>query len=239
VRPDGELIAVHFANTHVAFLRPTLDDEGVPTAVVEVGEPLEVGKWVSMGVWARDGRHYLVADTGWGPGRLDAARNGPGHIRSVRPAEDGSHVVVSSAEVSLSPEGFALDPSGRLIAAVNMERTYLPEAFPYRFFGRRERSSISLVAFDPETGRLDTVDGPLAFDGVLPEHASFDADGDALAVAVFHEKAETPTRGWVELFAIGDDDGPRIRPTGRRTPVTRGAHALAVCHAPRGPGEDG
>lgn len=230
IHPGGEVIAVHLGNTHVLFLRASLDRDGVPESLEPMGEPLEVGTWLAKGMWSVDGAHYLAADTAWGPSNLGAVRNGPGFVHSVRWGE-GGHEVVSSAEVSLSPESFAMDRGGSLLAVINMERTYLPDNMPFSLFGRRARSSLSLVTFDAETGVLRTVDGPLGFDGVLPEDAVFDADGDALAVAVFHERSDEPTEGWVEVFAIErSGDTPRVSPTGQRVPVARGAHGLAVCH---------
>ncbi|MES2932088.1 MAG: hypothetical protein V4805_01160 [Pseudomonadota bacterium] len=231
INPRGDVIALNLGNTHVAFVRVGFDSTGLPSGAELIGQPVPAGKWISMGRWSADGRFYITADTGWGPGDLDAVFNGPGALRSIAFQPDGAHKAVSTALLSLSPEGFDVDPAGKLILAVNMERTYLPEALPFALFGRRDRASLSLVTFDPASGALATVDGPLAFKGVLPEHALFDRDGTGIATAVYHEKSDIPQAGWVEYFHI-DRSGvaPRIVPTGRRQPVPRGAHALAVCY---------
>jgi len=219
--PDGRSFAVNIANTHVQFGR--IEDQGARL----IGEPVPVGGWLSVLRWTGDGRHVIGADVGWGPSRLDNVTNGPGALVSVAFDPAGAHRVASRAEVSLSPEGFELSPDGRLAVAVNMESTYRPDGFPYALFGRRERASLSLVTVDPATGALRAVDGPVAFDGLLPEDAVFDADGDMVAVAVFHERGGQD--GFVSYFKVDRGaGGARLIPTGRRTLLARGVHDLAV-----------
>lgn len=227
--PNGTDFAINVANTHVQFARLEFDAEGLPTGAAAIGDAFPAGEWISVLRWAPDGRHLLVADVAWGASDLGAALNGPGQILSIAFDAGGAHRIASHQQVSLSPEGFDINRDGDLLAVVNMERTYLPERLPYTLFGRRERNSLSLLGFDAATGALSAVDGPVAFAGVLPEDAVFDADGDMVAVAVFHAKAEAPDAGWVEYFRI-DRTGaaPRIVPTGQRTPTVRGAHDLAL-----------
>jgi hypothetical protein len=222
------VLALNLGQTHVAFAR-VLFEEDRPVGLEPIGEPVAAGDWLAMGRWSRDGRHFIVADTGWGPSDLDAAMNGPGQILAIRFDPDGAHEIVSRAEVSLSPESFELDPTGTLLAVVNMERTYLPGGLPHALFGRRDAYSLSLVAFDPASGQLRTVDGPVRGEGVLPENAAFDRDGDTVAVAVFHERSDAPREGWVQFWQI-DRSGhePRLRPTVHRVAVPRGAHDLLV-----------
>lgn len=228
VDPSGRYIALNLGCQAIQFVR-VVAQGGRVTGVQTVGEPLVVGAWLSMGRWSVDGSHFLVADTGWGPKRLDAATNGPGQLVAIRFDPDGEHAVASRAEVSLSPESFELDPSGTLAVVVNMERTYLPRGLPYSLFGRRDGHSLSLVEFDSSTGDLRTVDGPIWAEGVLPENAVFDRDGDAVAVAVFHERSKQPKEGWVQFWHVDrSGETPRLVPTQYRIPVPRGAHDLIV-----------
>jgi hypothetical protein len=227
--PNGVDFVLNIANTHLQFARLVFGPDGAPAGAQPNGPPIPVGKWISTLRWSPDGRHLLVADVAWSPSQLGAVLNGAGQVLSVAFDADGEHRVVSSLQVSLSPEGMDINRTGDLVAVVNMERTYLPESMPYRLFGRRERSSLSLVGFDEATGRLSAVDGPVAFEGVLPEDVVFDADGDMIAVAVFHGKEEAPQAGWVAYFRV-DRSGaaPRLVPTGQRMPTTRGAHDLIL-----------
>ena len=227
--PDGRTFVVNLANTHVAFGRLDIGPDGLPTSAQIVGAPLAVGEWLTIARWSNDGRHAVFADVAWGEKPIDAALNGPGALISIAYDEAGEHRVASTAQVSLSPEGFDMNRAGDLFVAVNMERTYLPDGLPYSLFGRRSHSSLSLVAFDAATGALKTADGPVGFEGVLPEDAVFDADGDMIAVAVFHDRAKRPDHGWVEFFRVETKNGaPRLFPTGRRLITPRGAHDLAL-----------
>lgn len=227
--PNGRDFAINVANTHVQFATLEFDANGLPIGARAVGEAVPAGQWITVLRWANDGRHLIVADVAWGSNQLGAALNGPGQMVSIAFDPQGAHRIASQAQVSLSPEGFDLNRAGDLLAVVNMERTYLPERLPYTVFGRRAQSSVSLVSFDPASGALTTIDGPVAVDGVLPEDAVFDADGDMIAIAVFHEKGETPQAGWVDYMRIDRSSGtPRLVPTGQRTPTVRGAHDLVL-----------
>jgi hypothetical protein len=231
VSPRGDVVALNIANTHLAFAKIIFDDAGQPKGAQLIGQPMRLNaKWISMLRWSKDGRHLLVADVGWGPKPINAVLNGPGHILSIAFDPAGQHREVSRAKVSLSPEAFEISPQGDLIIAVNMERTSLPPSgFPFVLFGRQSHHSLSLVAFDAATGVLRMIDGPIMADGVLPEDAVFDNDGKTLAVVVYHERSEAPLTGWLEYYEIERSTGtPKLRPTGIRTPLPRGAHDLVV-----------
>jgi DNA-binding beta-propeller fold protein YncE len=222
---DGTMLALNLANSHIAFARIDQGENGDVSKISPIGAPVEAGKWLSMGRWSADGRHFIATDTGWGPGRYDAVLNEAGGLVSIAFAPDGKHKIVSRVMTSLSPEGIDFSADGRRIAVANMERTYLPTDLPFSLFGRRERYSLSLIAFDQASGKLAMLDGPVGFEGVLPEDVIFDDDGKTLAVAVYHERGETPKAGWIELVAINDD---KIVPTGKRIALLRGVHDLAV-----------
>ncbi|MBI1394317.1 MAG: hypothetical protein GC152_16440 [Alphaproteobacteria bacterium] len=229
--PDGKSLAVNIGGTAIGFVR--LGGEGAPSTAAWQGQPVILkDAWFAMGRWSSDGRYYLAADTGWGPGNFDAVLNGRGRIVSIAHEPSGAHSVAAEVKTSLSPEGFDISPDGSLIAVANMERTYLPGGLPYALFGRRQHSSLSLVRFDPNTGGLEMVDGPVRFDGLLPEDIVFDDDGDMLAVLSYQEQSKTPKEGWVEFFAVRQTPGgPRLEPTGERWPLPRGAHDLMVIRA--------
>ena len=226
IHPSGRAAGVVLKNRAVALVRFSLDAGGVPTSAAAEAPTPAPGRWLSVARWARAGDHLLVADVGWGPGRLDAALNGDGAILSYAlSAEDPSRGVVSEARVSKSPEGFAISPGGDLLAAVNMERTYLPGGVTALLRGR-DASSVSLVAVG-EDGTLTSLGGPVPFRGVLPEDAAFDADADRLAVAVYQDHDAPRSDGWIAYFAVeGQGDARRLRPLDARTPLPRGAHDL-------------
>jgi hypothetical protein len=229
ISPDGRTIVMHLANTHLVFGAVEFDANELPIGV-HLGTAFVPGTWISIGRWSNDGRHYVLSDTEWGPEPGRALMAGAGRLISIE--VDGlAGRVVSQARVSLAPEAIEMNRAGDLFVAVNMEQTYLPEYGPYLQAPRRKRGSLSLVAFDAANGQLRTVDGPLGFDGVLPEDAVFDRDGDMLAVAIFHDREAVPMDGWIELFSV-DRSGasPRLAPTGKRIRTPRGVHDLAVTY---------
>jgi len=106
----------------------------------------------------------LVPDLKWsvyGNPTLSALMNPKGEMIAVQfdPTSGEPPEVVSRVKVGLSPEGFALNPDNTLIATVNMRRTYLPSFIPA--WRGKPFSSLSLVRFDPASGQLTTVGGPL------------------------------------------------------------------------------
>jgi hypothetical protein len=209
---------------------------GVPTAVTLIGAPLRAGKQLSVIRWAPDGGHVIASDVAWGPKRLDGVRSGPGQLLSFAIDTSGKATIRDSIRVSLSPEGGDISRDGTMLVAVNMEGAYLLSGFPFVLFGRREYSSLSLVGFDLTSGALRMLDGPLAFDGVLPEDAVFDASGRMLAVAVFHPRVAQPTAGFIELFSIErSGQEARLVSTGVKLPTTRGPHDLVMIPAPAAP----
>ena len=113
-----------------------------------------------------------------------------------------------------------MSPDGSRLVAVNMNRTYLPDSIPARWFPGRDTASLSLIAFDAERGQGQVLD-EAHFEGLLPEDAVFDADGDAIAVAIFHLRGGD--QGLVEFWTVTDD---RLQRSGYRLPVARGAHDL-------------
>lgn len=229
IHPDGAAAGIVLENSAVGLVRFSLDDAGTPEAAT-AEPPTELDGWLTVARWTSAGEHLLVADVGWGPDPLDAVLNGAGAIVSLALSpDDDVRGAVSRAEVSTSPEAFELNRDGTLLVAVNMERTYLPSGFPTGLFPGRSASSLSLVEVDAASGQLKTLGPPLGFRGVLPEDAVFDADGDQVAVAVFQDHDAPRSAGWVELVDV-DTTGPepRLQRTGRRIPLSRGVHDLAV-----------
>jgi 6-phosphogluconolactonase (cycloisomerase 2 family) len=240
--PNGKLLALNYNSAGFVFVEPKFDETGNITGGAIKGNQVTLhdSRWLirplfAAGRFTPDGRFFIAPELGWG-NILDATGNGwiaptNGRIVAIKvDAENGNHEVVSQTEVGASPEGIELSPDGKFLAVVNMETTATPHYFPYNLAARMY-SSLSLVSVDLETGKLETVGRPLRFDGVLPENAMFDRNGDMLAVVVFHEFSENPREGWIEYFKF-DKNGaqPKFQPTGVRVKIKRGGHDLAVIY---------
>jgi len=224
--PMGDLLAATLNDEHVEFYRFALSDGDRPT-LTAFGDRVDIDGHISHGVFANDGRHFVVADVAWGEGSLGALFNGNGRLISIAVGPQGDHAIVSEAEVGLSPEGIAKNPAGDLFAAVNMNRSYLPHTFPLTWWPGAHHSSLSLVGFDQATGTLETLGEEVDFAGLLPENPEFDNTGRSLAVAVYHYADEMPTEGAVELWRVeGDGHGRHLTYSGVTITVPRGAHDL-------------
>lgn len=222
IHPEGAVAGYIVSNVGVGLVRFELDEAGVPVGAMAEA-PLREGAWLTVGRWTQTGDHFLVADVAWGPAPTDAVFNGDGQILSFALSPDNrARGVVSSATVSKSPETFELNRAGDRLVAVNMERTYLPGGM-FSIVPARGASSLSLVSVDSANGQLETLGDPVGFEGVLPEDAVFDADGDLIAVVVYQDHDAPRSDGWVETFAVQDDE---ILRTGQRFMLPRGAHDL-------------
>lgn len=222
-RPQGDVLAVNLGSGGVGFISISDINRG---AFRFVGGTLTFGRLLSALAWSPDGAMLYALDTGWGASRLDRVFNGPGKLHTVRFGADGSHELVSSLATGHSSEAFAVSPDGRYVATLNMERTYLPDTFPLRFWPRRGFSSVTLFKLGG-SGLPEPAGEPVRFEGVLPQGIAFDEGSRALAVAVFQGHEPDSVEGWIQYFSVdGDEYSPRIRVTDRRVTTPRGGHFL-------------
>lgn len=228
--PSGDYLAMtQDRNRRVGFYQVQI--EGDEVTVNLVGEPLELGNHLSNPRFTSDGRFLLVPDLKWsvyGNPTLSALLNPKGEMIAVQfdPTSGEPPEVVSSAEVGLSPEGFALSPDNTLIATVNMRRTYLPSFIPA--WRGKPFSSLSLVKFDPASGQLITVGEEYGFEGLLPEQAAFDAASNSLAVVIYNYREPSPRTGAIEFWNVISEDTPRLERTDYKIDVVRGAHDIVL-----------
>jgi DNA-binding beta-propeller fold protein YncE len=239
--PSGRFLALNFDNQEVAFYE-VLSDVSGSVNLRPYGQPVAVGNTLSIGRFAPDGRHFLITEVNWGTwnlprgaftqqfGFLNYFANPKGELVSIRFDGGSGQViqpeVVSRAAVGLSPEGFALSPDGSLAATVNMRRTYIPTNW-LSWRGKRH-SSLSLVKVNRQTGELTTLGKEYGFEGLLPENAAFDAEGDALAVVIFHDRQQSPRKGTVEFWNVIKGEEARLERTGFKIDVTRGPHDITL-----------
>jgi DNA-binding beta-propeller fold protein YncE len=227
--PSGQYLAItQDQNRRVGFYQ--VQTAGDAITVAPLGDPLEIGNHLSHPRFTRDGRFLLVPDLKWNLYNNDTLNfllNTPGELIAVQfdPDKGNPPSVVSRVEVGLSPEGFALSPDDSLIATVNMRRTYLPSFLPA--WRGKPYSSLSLVQFDALTGQFTAVK-EYGFEGLLPEQATFDATGDALAVVIFNDREPNPKTGAIEFWRVIRGNAPRLERTGYKLEVVRGAHDIVL-----------
>jgi len=229
--PSGNFLAINQNGGQVGFYQIQTDVKNEVT-IKPYREPIEVGNHLSNGRFSADGKFFLVPDLKWNTwGNFRQGNflmNPKGEMIAIRfePSQGNSPEIVSRAEVGLSPEGFALNPDNSLIATVNMRRTYLSPNFPPAWRGK-PYSSLSLVQFDKNSGKLTTLE-EYGFEGLLPEKATFDADGKSLAVVIYNYREQSPKTGAVEFWNVVGGNKPRLERTGFKVDVVRGAHDIVL-----------
>ena len=227
--PSGNFLAVGIDRSELRFFEVIADAEGV-IELQPHGERLVLGNTITFGQFIATGDYYFTADINWSalPGRLGYIFNPPGEMIAIQfdASISADHSVASRVPVGQSPEGFAVSPDGSLVVTVDMRRTYLPDNLS--FIPGTDLNSLSLLTFDHATGELNLVD-QYGFKGVLPEHAMFDADGDALAVVIYNERENPMGDGYLDFWNVGyQDDTPFLERTTTRLAVTRGIHTLEL-----------
>ena len=235
--PSGQFLAIttnsnrsgRSAASFVAFYQVIQDNQTI--RLEPYSEPLAVGNHLSNARFTADGRFLLVPDLKWrtrGVRLLDYLLNPKGELIAIQfePESGAAPEIADRVEVGLSPEGFALSPDNTLIATVNMRRTYLSPGLPPAWRGKAY-SSLSLVSFDPTSGEF-TPAGEYGFEGLLPEQATFDASGQSLAVVIYNDREPSPRTGAVEFWQVISGDQPRLKHSGLRLGVVRGAHDIVL-----------
>ncbi|MEO1652425.1 MAG: hypothetical protein AAFU64_02670 [Bacteroidota bacterium] len=218
--PKENILAININNQQVLFYEVQNPQGNIK--LIPIGEPLKVAKCWSIGNWHPNGNYFLLSDVAWGQGSAGFILNGRGSLVSVAFDPEGKHRIASKVKVGKSPEGFDISPDGQYAVTVNMERSYLPSSI--WFIPGRKRSSLSLIKIDPKTGELKKLGKKYGFSGALPEDVAFDAEGNSLAVAVYHDYgAEFPERGYVEYW---ERQGEKLIRSALKVPVTRGVHSL-------------
>ncbi|GAA2398456.1 hypothetical protein Cme02nite_07100 [Catellatospora methionotrophica] len=220
--PGGELLAVCYpwrdeVRLYAAHRTPELWIE-------PVGPPIRTGRFPFLGWFTPDGRHFLTVDVLWG---RDAADGEPseGRLSVLRIDPDtGAGEKIGEAGVGRNPGGLAVSPDGRHVVTSNLRMSHLAWGDP-----RLDRQgSLSLLTFDPASGRLTAVDEEL-FDGLRPEGVAFDADGKFVVVTVFDHLDLVHRRGQLRFFEVSGEGGaPRLRPTYYSIEVMRGPHTIVV-----------
>ncbi|RUT04983.1 hypothetical protein DSM106972_038040 [Dulcicalothrix desertica PCC 7102] len=229
--PSGKYIAMtQDSDSRVGFYKVDINSSG-DISILPYSEPLTVGNHLSNARFTTDGRFLLVPDLKWrtwGIRAFNFLLNPKGEMIAIRfePESGKLPEVVSRVEVGLSPEGFALSSDNKLIATVNMRRTYFSPNLPPAWRGKHY-SSLSLVKFNSQSGKLETID-EYGFEGLLPEQATFDAEGKSLAVVIFNYRESFPKTGAVEFWNVINSNKPRLERTGLKLNVVRGAHDIVL-----------
>jgi DNA-binding beta-propeller fold protein YncE len=215
--PTGKYLAVTLEETHqVALYYIRIFPKGI--AFKQYGEPVTVGKSAGLGHWTPDGRFYIVSDF-----HINDTDNSNLHVISFDMDEGKNHKLVSSAQVGIHAEGFAISPNEQYIVTANFRESHRPINDPkFTAF-----SSLSLLTLDTEGGLITM--GEYEFQGVFPQSVDFDAQSSMLAVTVFnYVDLNTPSKGGIELWQLELGEKPSLKYTGFKIAMPRGTHIVKV-----------
>ncbi len=197
------------------------------------GNVVSVGKKAFIGKFTGDGEHLIVNNLFWGTDVNNHWTEAPAstivNIKLNHFEQDGQpvHAMTSQVMTRSASEGFAISPDGRYVAAVNMERSWLP----YNDARRTWFSSISLIERDPETGQMH-LEHTTPYYSVLPEMAVFDASGEYLAVVNYDQFDHTEAGGSIDFFKLVEDplnkEPKMLVQTRYSVPVQHGAHDIVL-----------
>lgn len=229
--PSGKYLAVNLDyRDEIAFYEVQRSSDQLQ--LIPWGRPVKVGKDPFTGQFTPDGRFYLSSNWGRNFGeqiktleqRIPETRGTVSVIQlaALNTARSQvEHRVVSTAIADNSPESLAISPNSSKVVTVNMRGTIFPENSP-RF---TRQATLSLMTLD-RAGQLTKIkDYP--FEGILPESATFDASGNALAVAVYDYFTPNP-EGGIEFWRVIQKPTPELERTGYVVDVGRGVHQVLV-----------
>lgn len=228
--PSGRFIAVNInTQNRVAFFE--ISGTGDAISLRPWGNIVTVGADPFVGRFTPDGSYYLTSDWGRDFGATTLAGRIPQKPSSIsvvrlgdQDAPDARHQRIGGTETDLSSEGLAVSPDGRLVATVNMRGTALPSDS-----GRFQREgSVTLLSFDPATGRLEKA-GDYAFEGALPEGGAFDLTGSHFLATVFqgHPGTGAKAGAGLEVFRVVQGGRPGLERVGR-LPMPHGVHHVDI-----------
>lgn len=228
--PTEDIVAVTFNfRSQVQFYRVERDDSGGVRGITPWGNRVQTAKWPMSGKFSPDGRFFVTNDLQWGADVRGFYIDAPPTQLTVidiadYEAAEPVHFVVGGVSIPQHAESFAFSNDGSLIATLNIGQTWESEETP-----GFSRSSLTLVSFDRETGRVAHLDTAF-IDGILPEGIDFDASDTYLAAGIFEYESESyPPPAALEIWRVDrSGETPRLVRTDTAIEVTVGAHSLVV-----------
>lgn len=228
LHPSADIVAVPLTlRNQIAFYRVIRDEVGTPTGIEAWGNLVATNKFPIAGTFTPDGRHYITSDLMWGP---DVQRFygvvGQGTLTSIRladpDAQEPRHEIQGVQTGGFQAESIAVSPDGGKIAISSMRTTGLPRESD--LFD--PEASVSLYAFDPDTGGMTLIEEE-RFEAMLPQGIAFDPSGDQLYVGVneYFDATDPILRGGIEIWNVSNAGLTR---TEVRMPAPRGIHVVEV-----------
>lgn len=228
--PSGRFLGVTIADRNEAVFYEIDRSNPQQPQIRSWGNPIMTGKALGVGHFTPDGRYFITTNLLWGDDvESQYVGTQSSYLTAIRFADRSNannqvrHQIVSTASVGGSAEEFAISSNGQFVVSLNMEASFLP----WNDERLTRYSSLTLLSFNPETGRL-TPHNTTQFEGILPEGITFDGSGNYLAVANFDRFNPTREGTTLDFWRVIPDRVPTLVKMDISIPLMRGAHIVKV-----------
>ncbi len=210
--PSGRFLGVTIADRNEAVFYEIDRSNPQQPQIRSWGNLIMTGKALGVGHFTPDGRYFITTNLLWGDDvESQYVGTQSSYLTAIRFADRSNadnqvrHQIVSTASVGGSAEEFAISSNGQFVVSLNMEASFLP----WNDERLTRYSSLTLLSFNPETGRL-TPHNTTQFEGILPEGITFDGSGNYLAVANFDRFNPTREGTTLDFWRVIPDRVPTL-----------------------------
>lgn len=165
------------------------------------------------GAFSKDGNSFFVLDEG------DAEKGEKGKVFQLRLSleAEGTHALLSKAEVEESPSQLVVHPNGENIVVTNSKKSTTENGFGV--------SSLSVLVFKNETLENKLT---LALEGVKPTQVRFDRSGRNMIVGFFQSKDYGKPLSAVTFYKFSGGVNPKVEKQPLGLNLSSGLHYLEV-----------
>ncbi|MFN8429882.1 MAG: hypothetical protein U0V04_07880 [Spirosomataceae bacterium] len=186
-----------------------------------VGNTIKMEGNLKTGEFTKDGKYFLVLDSRDEPGTNSLGQKGQVFVVRFALEDNGSHALISKAEVEENPSAMVIHPSGRFILVTNQKKS-----FEYPFSKNTGKGSLSVLWLQPEGTLQNKINVPL--DGVMPSGLVFDKNGNNLAVSFMQFLNFGKSTGGIQFFSFTGGNSPKVEKQSSMINTSKGIHSLRV-----------
>lgn len=218
--PSGEYLAyINASNRSIGVLKTVKDGPTGKIIRIEHGDQtLAVGKRPVFGKFTPDGTFFLVMDAK--KSKADYRLAEKGELFAVKLNPDGAHFLLSRCTLGENPTDLAVHPSGRWIAAVNAEKSFMTGGETGSASATMQLISISAQ------GNISAV-RDIQLEGALPMSVVWDKTGRNLITSQYEVNSFGLRVGGLAFWRWQEANGkPQLTLQNGKVFVPRSVHSL-------------
>ncbi|MBK6978463.1 MAG: beta-propeller fold lactonase family protein [Cytophagaceae bacterium] len=186
-----------------------------------VGNTIKMEGNLKAGEFTKDGKYFLVLDSRDEPGTNSLGQKGQVFVVRFSLEDNGTHALISKAEVEENPSAMVIHPSGKFILVTNQKKS-----FEYPVSKNTGKGSLSVLLLQPEGTLQNKINVPL--DGVMPSGVVFDKNGNNLAVSFMQFLNFGKSTGGIQFFNFTGGNNPKVEKQSSMINTSKGIHSLRV-----------